>query len=268
MQPWQSVRWVRRCETVAAVVITLTAVYLHIRYFTHAGALWRDEVSSLRLANASSAQEFWRFVVPDVFPAFYFIVLRGWIAIMGSTDPALRAFGLSMGLALLGTMWWAWFETVKRAPLWPLALVAINLLSFQCGDQLRPHGLAAIFILIAFLAVWRFMFVPCAAIGAAVLVALTFVAAVQTSYSNSWLVFALGVGSAAMLMRQRRLRRAAVVLGCGAVAAISLLPYIANFRTTHAWLPLLPARRTVGEVVEVFTVTLQQGHWVTRVVWE
>ena len=48
-----------RCEFAAAVILTLTLIAFHAIFFLHAGALWRDEISSLSLATKPTLTEFW-----------------------------------------------------------------------------------------------------------------------------------------------------------------------------------------------------------------
>ena len=44
-------RLARATEYSVAVFLTAAAVAMHIRYFLDAGGLWRDEVTSVNLAN-------------------------------------------------------------------------------------------------------------------------------------------------------------------------------------------------------------------------
>src|SRR5204862_5842020 len=64
-------------EWLLAIALTLVGITLHLRLLRHAGPLWRDEISSLNLATATNFSEFWRRILPDNFPALFFILLRG-----------------------------------------------------------------------------------------------------------------------------------------------------------------------------------------------
>src|SRR5216117_3153548 len=77
---------------------TLLIIYLHIIFGLHAGALWRDEVSSLEIATMRTLSELWSNLCFDSFPALFFLVLRVVAGVPATvSDAALRAFGVSIG---------------------------------------------------------------------------------------------------------------------------------------------------------------------------
>jgi len=51
---------------------------LHIRYFLFAGGLWRDEITSLNIANIKSLSEALANLYNDSFPAGWLLTLRFW----------------------------------------------------------------------------------------------------------------------------------------------------------------------------------------------
>src|SRR5437763_13382974 len=152
MKPfWSSERIVKRCEFGAAILLTLALVTLHFVFFVHAGPLWRDEISSLALATKPTLTEFWRCLAFDPFPASYFLLLRSWHAIgFGESDLALRELGLLIGALLVGSFWLSSYLIDKSPPVWPLALFALNPLTLEAGDSLRPYGFGLIWIVLAF----------------------------------------------------------------------------------------------------------------------
>ncbi|MEP6810894.1 MAG: hypothetical protein ABI992_11680, partial [Chthoniobacterales bacterium] len=64
------------------------------------------------------------------------------------------------------------------------------------------------------------------------------VLSVQTLYTNSLLVFAFAVAAVAVTARRRQWRTALVILAIGAIAAVSLLPYLSLFWQMQAWASL------------------------------
>src|SRR5262245_26428257 len=78
-------------EVAAALALTAFAAVLHFTFFSHAGALWRDEISSVNLATLDSVADVVRNNHQDSFPVAWPLLLRGWISLgLGSSDLALR----------------------------------------------------------------------------------------------------------------------------------------------------------------------------------
>lgn len=248
--------------------MSLAAVALHLRLLTHAGPLWRDEISSLRLATASSANEFWSCFDTDVFPPFYFLVLRFWhVLVPGGSDLGLRCFGLVIGVGLTAAIWVVCRSINKSAPLWPLALLILTPLTFECADQLRPYGLGGIFIILTFGAIWRLTFQQPPSAASIATAALLAVLSVQTAYSNALLLFAICSAAMVVTMRKRRPRFALIILAIGFVAALSILPYLLRFPATHGWMVLLPGSRSLAAVLGALIEALSLGHIATAFVW-
>ncbi len=241
---------------------------LHLRVVTHAGALWRDEISSLRLANAIGTREFWSCFGTDVFPPFYFLVLRCWVFLgLGFSDIAFRYFGFGIGVALIAAIWITAYGKRRSTPLWPLALLALTPLTFQCGDQLRPYGLAGIFVILAFGAIWRVTFSDEFSKSAAIIAGLCTVLAVQTSYSNSLLIFAICTAGIFASLRSGFSKRAMIILLIGIIAALSLAPYLFLFRGSHEWMALLPGSPSLWNAIGTLGVAAALGHPLTLIVW-
>ena len=58
---------------------------------------------------------------------------------------------------------------------------------------------------------------------------------VQTLYQNAFFLLAIGIGGVVVSLRQRQPAKALGVLGIGAVAALSLLPYVNPIRQAQSW---------------------------------
>jgi hypothetical protein len=230
-------RWTSRLEWVAALLIAVVAVALHLRFVTHVGGLWRDETNSVQLATLPTFAETWHFLDYDSFPILFFTLLRGWLGVFGSdNDVALRTLGCITGLAVLGALWWNARAFGIRWPLLSLALVGLNPMLIRYGDSTRAYGLGIFLILLTLRSFWRLVDKPsppdARRVAAAAMLA---VLSVQCLYYNSVLLLAIAAGAVAIAVRKRAWRMVGLVLGIGLLAAASLLPYVPMMRRMRDW---------------------------------
>lgn len=239
---------------------TLLAIYLHIVFGTHAGALWRDEVSSLEVATMRTFAEMWSNLCFDSFPALYFLVLRALAGVLASvSDVALRVFGVSIGLLLLGAIWVNSRWLRLGFPLLSLALIGLNPMIIRYGDSIRAYGLGIALILLTMGAMWRLV-ESCTPRRAAI-AALSAVLSVQCLYYNSILLLAICLGAASVTFRRRRFKETLVVLALGGISAASLLPYVPAIRRVHEWKFIWQAPFTLTELGRTF------GSWPEITAW-
>jgi hypothetical protein len=217
----------RRVEFASAILITCAAVWLHVSRAMQAGALWRDEVSIVNLAQLPTLAGVAGNLHHEAFPILFPIVLRGVAFVAGGGDATWRVFGLLVGLSLLAVVWCVG-RTFDRVPLLSLALLGVNASTIVWVDWVRGHGLGTVLILVTLLLVWRFATAPSMWLGVAT--ALAAVCAVQTLYYNAVLLFAIGVAGAATAVRAGAWQRALGILLIGALSAASLTPYLAISR--------------------------------------
>jgi hypothetical protein len=231
---WQ---WTCRLEWVAALLIAVVAVALHVRFVTHVGGLWRDETNSVHMASLTTFADIWHFLDYDSFPILFFTILRGWVGVFGSdNDAALRTLGCIIGLAVLGALWLNARAFGIRWPVLSLALVGLNPMLIRYGDSTRAYGLGIFFILLTFRSFWRLVDKPSPPdvrrVAAAAMLA---VLSVQFLYYNSVLLLAIAAGTVAVAVRRRARRTVSLVLGIGLLAAASLLPYVPMIRRMRDW---------------------------------
>jgi hypothetical protein len=133
----------RTALRLAPLVILLLACALRF-YNIGTQSLWNDEGNSLRLAER---------VVPDliaaarldIHPPGYYIALKGWIAALGETEFALRAFS-----ALAGVLTVAFVYALGKSLFAPGAgvvaalLVAINSFNVYYSQEARMYALLAL----------------------------------------------------------------------------------------------------------------------------
>ena len=260
-----------RCEVVIGILLTVTLVVLHVVFWFHAGPLWRDEISSLALATKPTFSDFWQSLKFDPFPALYFLLLRVWSAAgFGHSDLALRCLGCAIGVTLIAALWIASHLTNKSLPVWPIALFALNPLAFEGGDSLRPYGLGLIWIMLAFGLITRLTFGGLTkTVGVFALIAA--VLSVQTNFTNGLILFSIAAGAVVVLLPKRAWSKIFVVLGIGAVAALSLLPYQPILTAAGDWSKILANKNDVASVGSVARDAIANsgavagGAWITLI---
>ena len=217
-----------------ALVSTCLVIGLHVVFGMRAGALWRDEVNSLELATVRTFSEMWTNLDYDSFPALFFLVLRPFAGVPASvSDAQLRAFGVVIGVLILGALWLNARVFRIGVPLVSVALVGFNPMVIRYGDSIRAYGLGTLLILLTLAAMWKVVESPTPRrVG---LAALTALLSVQCLYYNAILLFAICLGAVAVSFRRRQPKCVILVLAIGAVAAISLLPYLPIIRRVGAW---------------------------------
>jgi hypothetical protein len=213
-------KW-RRSGLIAAGLMTLLAAIFHLFFFSQAGGLWRDEVSLINLGTRSPFRDMTR----DSFPILMPLLIKAWSGIgLAQNDSGLRCLGVMIGSGLLGALWLAARGTTQGPPLLGLALFGINSSVIAHGDALRAYGLGSLWIVLTAAAIWRLVKEPTG--KNAIWAGLFAVLSVQTLYQNTVLLAGICGAGALICGRRKAWRTAAMLLGIGAVAALSLLPYI------------------------------------------
>src|ERR1039458_4500954 len=65
-------------DWLAAVLVTLAIIGLHLFFLFHAGGFWRDEVNVINLAGSHSLS----FMARDSFPVLMPLLIKGWAALV------------------------------------------------------------------------------------------------------------------------------------------------------------------------------------------
>jgi hypothetical protein len=221
-------------EWIVAAVITVFALHLHFVFLHHAGALWRDEVSSIGLANLPGFRPLWTMLTHDSFPLLWSLVLRFWETIgLGDTDMHLRWLGFFVGTFLIASIWIAGSLISQRAPFIALALFALSATTVWSGDSLRAYGLGTGLIILAVAFLWRFYKRPTMRNG--LMAAALAVLSVQCLYQNAFLLLAAGLSASLLAAIQKKWRTAGWIVALGTIAAISLLPYLPQIARSQDW---------------------------------
>jgi hypothetical protein len=212
--------------------VTLLVAGLHLRLLFHAGGLWRDEVNTLNVATMPSLAELWRGLEFESAPVFWLLLVRAWCALgLGDSDQGLRLLGLLTGLGVVASAWWVARRFDVGAPLCVLLLVALNPEVIRWGDSLRAFGMGSVLVLLAFEAIFRVGDAPTR--GRVVWATLVTLMCVHSLYYNALFILAICLGSAMVNFRRRRFGRIGIVTLVGAIAAGSMLPYVATLQAQH-----------------------------------
>lgn len=207
---------VRPYAVASALILTAGAVALQLRFFQHAGPLWRDEANSANLAALGSWEEILRNAHYDSFPLLWNLCLwvlaqAGWTA-----DSQLRTFGLVAAWVQLGAFWWAARMVGLVAPTMALALYACSAPTVVHGTMFRGYGLGAAAFVLATGMLVRFVQLP--STGRAVFLTVANIAAVQSNFANGVLLAATHVAAALVVWRDPRKQERIWVLLAGALA--------------------------------------------------
>jgi hypothetical protein len=212
-----------RLEWIAAVVVTVAVLWLHVRFWQNAGGLWRDEVNAVNLAGTHSLA----MMTHDSFPVLVPWLLDVWSSFgLGGTDSNLRFAGMLLGLAI-PIAFWTTARATRHPPLFSLVLFGLNALFIRHGDSLRAYGLGSALIVLAFAAMWWLLKNP--SWFRALVLAVAAVAAVQALYQNAVLFFSICLAGFAVCVQRKDFSTATKIVCAGLVAAVSLLPYYSNF---------------------------------------
>jgi hypothetical protein len=224
----------RRVEWLTAALVLAALVAMHVEFSRNAGGLWRDEAHTARMAMQTPLAEFRFAHERDSFPVLSTLVLRAWTRTeWGASDVGLRSFGALVGLGIVAAFALAARQLGGHTPLIPWVLLGLSPLLIRVGDSIRAYGLGLLLMLLALAALWRVVRSPTG--GAVAWAAVLSILSVQCLYQNAPLLLGIGVGAAAACLLNGRPKRAALVLGTGALAALSMLPYLAIIRAASEW---------------------------------
>jgi hypothetical protein len=224
-----------RGSLLVCVFASLAAMWLHLVFLTHAGALWRDEACGVATALMPTFAELWHFLPLDAAGLASPLLLRAWGGLgFGQSDFGWRVYGFLIGLAVLGVLWVNARLLGRKWPVVSLGLLAASPTLFRWGDSVRAYGLACLFMLLTLGAVWRLARRPSRTrFGLATVAA---VLSVHALYVNAFLLLAVGLSAGLVCLRRRHWGALALVLSVGLIAALSLLPYAPSIRaSSHNW---------------------------------
>ena len=239
--------------------------------YVNSGAFWRDELSSVMLAQQPSLADMYAYLETDSAPLLFAVLLKLWIGLgPGHSDGGLALAGFLVFAGMLLAFFWTTRTFGIRQPLLGFSLFFFSPLMFFWCTSLRSYGLAALLCMAFSGTVWRMV-----ARGGRedfLLAILTAVLCAQANYQASYLILSICLAGSVVCGLRRQPWRAVLILFAGFCAALSLLPYLPVMRRASAWLPLFqssfdPMRPVVGMLRAVGAGSLWLGGcWVVVLV--
>lgn len=210
-------------QLTVSLALTLLLIVVHIARLMHAGALWRDEVVTINMAKMSFP-EMWAVLNVESFPILVHLILK-FLLMLGfnDTDLFLRIFGCIVGLSIIGTLWLNGRMLGYSFPVLSLILFGLNPWTVQYGDSIRAYGLGVLMNLLTFGVMWKVTqsTTPRWIITATIVA----MASVHCLYQNGVFLLAISLGGCVVALLNRKPRTIVAILGIGAIAAATLIPY-------------------------------------------
>jgi mannosyltransferase len=223
---------------VAATVVALLGIAIHIRTRVLSAPLWIDEGLSVGIARHALHS------IPGVLrqdgsPPFYYLLLHFWIGLFGYRETSLHALSALFGLVAVPVAYWVPKATFgRRAGVMAAALVALNPFLNEYSDEGRMYTLVFLLALVATGAFLR-AFVH----GRRRYVPLFSGALAALLYTHNWSFFYAAAAGLALLpclavpgTRRRVLVDAVLAFGG---AALLFAPWVPNllYQTAHTGAP-------------------------------
>jgi len=255
-----------RAEWIVAVLLSAVVLFLLIARITHAGALWRDECDSVQLARMPTFSDVFENLQYTSFPILFPIVVRLYTTLFGTSDVALRCFGLAVGIFFLFAAWFHSRSVTREAPLLLPALIGLNATFLTAGTWLRGYGLGSVLLVLGFSLTAKFLLQPAA--GRLIAASLVYIAGMHCLFFNGALVPAIVLAAAIGLLRRREVTRTFVFVAAAMLCGISYIPYLLKvyFRTSN-WAKILQVPVRLDYVWREFSVACGGTHLFVSVAW-
>ena len=170
---------------VAGALLVLTALSVTLRTGALDAGYWIDEAIAVGIASHDPG-EIPGLLRQDGSPPLYYLLLHGWMTLVGDGEAATRALSLLFAAAAVPAAWWAPAAAAARA-----AIVAVCPLLTYYAQEARMYTLVAVLSLVATAAFVRRRPVVLA-------VALTLLL-----YTHTWGVFLFAAFAVVWLVRDR-----------------------------------------------------------------
>lgn len=210
-----------------------------------ARSTWGDEICSLFAVTLPGLAETWKYLVNDVHPPLYFLLLKAWVAVFGDSLEAARAFSIVAvvgGVGLVGLTGRRFFSA--RAGLWAVLFSGFTPFLIYHSVHARMYGLLFfVAALVVFAGLWVREYPRPARL--ALLVAAG-VALLYTQYIGVFLLAGVFVGAGLLSLDSRR--KFVFWLAAGVVTALVFAPWVPIFirQTSTATITEGSARFTFG----------------------
>lgn len=210
---------------VAGVIVALGwAVALR---FVSRSALWLDEAQTVTIASRPLAG-----IPPalrlDGAPPLFYLLLHGWMRVVGTSPTAVRSLSGLFGVAALPVVWLVARRHANVTVAWIATLVlAVSPFAIYYSTEARMYSLVVLLVLLGDLTVGRMLDQPTWRRGLPV--ALLSGALLLTHYWSPFLLVAVGLGLLLLARRPDRRRAALRTLVALAVGGVLFLPWLPTF---------------------------------------
>ena len=215
---------IKTAEWVLAITMSAVALWLLFVRAMHAGGIWRDEANSAQVAVLPTLHDIWNNLAFDSFPLLFNLVLHTYVDLFGTSDVALRAFGVAVGALMVAVAWWNARASGAGVPLIFLAFVGTNATWLVSGISARGYGAGTMAILVAFGLAANLVTRPNR--KTLLIFAIVCLAAVHLVYFNIALLAAMCAGMVAVFVVRKRLDFAIAIVAIVAVCVVSWTPYL------------------------------------------
>ena len=252
-------------KVLVALVALVLAAGLVLR-FCATSPLWLDEAQSVAIARLPLPEMF-AALRGDGAPPLYYLLLHGWMGLVGTGDWAVRSLsGLFAAAAL--PLWYV-AARPSNAGLVTLILAAGNPWLVRYATEARPYALVILLVLLGVLALdgVRRRPGPARALGLAVVTGLLLL----THYWALFLYAVVGAGLLVSLLRKRS-RAAWWSLGGLAAGAVPFLPWLPTFlyqsqHTGTPWMGRSGTKVLLSVVTEWSTAGVSVASALVLVTW-
>ncbi|MGC9400129.1 MAG: glycosyltransferase family 39 protein [Anaerolineae bacterium] len=218
-----------------------------------AQSLWRDEVDALHFATAPWPEMLDRFTRPGWNGPFYFLMLRGWIALTGRSVFALRYLSTLWGVVGIALFYILGRRLLGRTTAsWSVVLAAFSPYLVWYAQEVKMYTWVPALVLLTLYALER-----ASRGGHGAWLGVACVSTLLALYSHILAALLMPVGGIWFLLRRRRRKRNQRSLWVLALLALVLL--VIFYRPLLRWqLPLVfqeretgYASRTFGEMAQI-----------------
>ncbi|HVN83382.1 MAG TPA: glycosyltransferase family 39 protein [Candidatus Binatia bacterium] len=137
----------------AGGVVIVVASFLLRLYGIGSQAIWTDEAFSW---YAATTQELRHILLIDDSPPLYYLLLRAWLSLVGTTEATLRFPSAIAGTCFVATVLWTGLEIFNaRVALWSGAVAALAPIHIYYSQEARAYACLVFFLLVSQTLVWR-----------------------------------------------------------------------------------------------------------------
>jgi hypothetical protein len=254
----------RRVYRLLPLAILLLATLLRFHQIDHQ-SLWNDEGNSLRLAQRSLPDLIAASRL-DIHPPGYYVALKGWLALAGESEFALRALSAFAGVLTVACVYGLGRVLFSGgAGLVAALLVAVNAFSVYYGQEARMYAALALFAAASMLVFVRWTARPAWQLSLAL--ALLNAAGLYTQYTYPFVMVTQGILFVLWWIGRRPLRPLTLYVVLNGLTLILFLPQLGAALVQVTGWPRTGQPISLGDGVATVARWLIFGNTASTVPW-